>query len=97
MPPTLGVPLEELTAKLPFRFQADKPGIYSTKITLTCGDDMREFEIEINCMTQSENEKQPATLYMRTSVFSPVQQYIPIVRENESSEEKCMPCCDCHC
>ena len=81
VPSVLPFPLEELTVKLPFRFQADKPGIYSTRITLSCGDDMREFEIEVNCMTQSENEKQPATLYMRTSVFTPVQQHIPIVNE----------------
>ncbi|UJR33894.1 hypothetical protein I4U23_021314 [Adineta vaga] len=83
VPNNLAFPLEELTVKLPFRFQADKPGIYSTKLTLSCGDDMREFEIEVNCMTQSENEKQPATLFMRTSVFTPVQQHIPIANATE--------------
>ena len=45
---------------------------------------MREFEVEVNCMTQSENEKQAATLFMRTSVFTPVQQNIPIVNINQN-------------
>ncbi|CAF3695722.1 unnamed protein product [Adineta steineri] len=82
-PSNLSFPLEELTVKLPFRFQADKAGVYLTKITLACGDDMREFEVEVNCMTQSENEKQAATLFMRTSVFAPVQQNIPIANSTE--------------
>jgi hypothetical protein len=79
VPTSLSFPLEELSVKLPLRFQADKAGMYSTKITLSCGNDMREFDVEVNCMTQSDNEKQAATLYMRTSVFTPVQQNIPIV------------------
>jgi hypothetical protein len=79
VPTSLAVPLEELSVKLPIRFQADKPGIYSTKLSLSCGNDMREFEVEVNCMTQSDNEKQAATLYMRTSVFTPVLQHIPLV------------------
>lgn len=79
VPTSLSVPPEELSAKLPIRFQTDKPGIYSTRITLTCGDDVRDFEIEIHGVTQSDNEKQTATLQMRTSVFTPVLQTIPIV------------------
>jgi heme/copper-type cytochrome/quinol oxidase subunit 2 len=79
IPTSVLLPQEELSAKLPVRFQADKPGIYSTKLSLTCGSDMREFEIEVHCITQSDNEKQPATLHMRTSVFTPIQQNIPIV------------------
>ena len=79
VPTNLSFPSEELSVKLPVRFQADKTGIYSTKISLSCGDDMREFDVEIHCITQSENEKQSATLHMRTSVFAPVQQNIPIV------------------
>jgi len=79
VPTSLAFPLEELSVKLPVRFQADKPGIYATKISLSCGNDLRDFEIEIHCITQSENERQTATLYMRTSVFTPVQQNIPIV------------------
>jgi hypothetical protein len=79
IPTNLLLPQEELSTKLPVRFQADKPGIYSTKLSLSCGNDMREFEIEIHCITQNDNEKQPATLHMRTSVFTPIQQNIPIV------------------
>jgi hypothetical protein len=79
VPTNLAFPLEELSVKLPVRFQADKLGIYSTKISLSCADDIRDFDIEVHCITQSDNEKQTATLHMRTSVFTPVQQNIPIV------------------
>jgi hypothetical protein len=79
VPTNLSIPQEELSVKLPIRFQADKTGLYSTKISLSCANDVREFEIEIHCITQSENEKQPATLHMRTSVFTPIQQNIPLV------------------
>ena len=79
VPTSLSFPLEELSVKLPLRFQADKPGIYSTRISLSCGDDVRDFEIEVHCITQNESERQTATLQMRTSVFTPIQQNIPIV------------------
>lgn len=79
LPTSLAFPMEELSVKLPVRFQADKPGIYSTKVNLSCGDDMREFDIEVHCVTQSDNDRQTATMYMRTSVFTPVEQNIPIV------------------
>mgnify|MGYP000132626002 CR=1 FL=1 len=79
VPTSLSIPFEELSVKLPLRFQSDKPGIYSTKISLSCANDIRDFEIEVHCITQSENEKQAAKLHMRTSVFTPVQQNIPIV------------------
>lgn len=79
VPNNLAVPTEELSVKLPVRFTADKPGVYSTKISLSCGDDLREFEIEVHCVTQSDNDRQTATIHMRTSVFTPVQQNIPIV------------------
>lgn len=85
VPTNLIFPTEELFVKLPVRFQADKPGIYSTKLTLSCGDDTRDFEIETHCITQSENERQTASLHMRTSVFTPVVQNIPIV----SIEQNC--------
>ncbi|CAF2209937.1 unnamed protein product [Rotaria magnacalcarata] len=83
IPTSLSLPLEELLVKLPIRFQADKPGIYSTKVSLTCGDDIRDFDIEIHCITQTDSEKQTATLQMRTSVFTPVQQNIPIANSTE--------------
>lgn len=79
IPTNLSVPQEELSVKLPIRFQADKPGLYSTKLSLTCANDIREFEVEVHCVTQSDHDKQPATLHMRTSVFTPVVQNIPIV------------------
>jgi hypothetical protein len=79
VPTSLSLPLEELSVKLPIRFQADRTGIYSTSICLSCADDIREFDIEVHCTTQIENDRQTATLHMRTSVFTPVQQNIPIV------------------
>lgn len=81
VPTNLSFPLEELSVKLPLRFQADKPGLYATKISLSCANDIRDFDVEVHCITQHENEKQAATLHMRTSVFTPVQQNIPIVCE----------------
>ena len=72
--------MEELAVKLPVRFTGDKAGIYSTKISLSCGEDMRDFDVEVHCITQSDNDRQTATIHMRTSVFTPVQQNIPIVR-----------------
>lgn len=80
VPTHLSFPMEELSVKLPLRFIADKAGIYSTKISLSCGDDMRDFDIEVHCITQTDNDRQTATIHMRTSVFTPVQQNIPIVR-----------------
>ncbi|CAF3347445.1 unnamed protein product [Rotaria sp. Silwood1] len=85
IPTSLSFPLEELSVKLPIRFQADKTGIYSTKISLSCGDDIRDFEIEIHCITQSDNDKQTAILHIRTSVFTPVQQNIPIANGTEDN------------
>ena len=82
VPTSLAFPSEELAVKLPVRFQADKPGIYASKISLACGDDVRDFDIEVHCITQSDNDRQTATLHMRTSVFTPVQQNIPIVSSN---------------
>ena len=65
--------------KLPFRFQADKPGIYITKVSLSCGNDIREFDVQVHCATHSDSDRQTATLHMRTSVFNPVQQNLPLV------------------
>ena len=85
VPTSLAFPSEELSVKLPLRFLADKAGIYATKITLACGDDVRDFDIEVHCITQNDNDRQTATLHMRTSVFTPVLQNIPIVSSNDRS------------
>lgn len=90
VPTSLAFPSEELSVKLPLRFLADKAGIYATKIALACGDDVRDFDIEVHCITQNDNDRQTATLHMRTSVFSPVQQNIPIVSSNDRSHSFAM-------
>ena len=93
VPTSLAFPSEELSVKLPLRFLADKAGIYATKIALACGDDVRDFDIEVHCITQNDNDRQTATLHMRTSVFTPVQQNIPIVSANDRPHPFAMKGC----